>query len=88
MNEVGTDTKSTLQRYDQAIAALDEVKAEHALGVACRQRAQLHKQLGRLDQARVDLALASRCFAAVGATGEQTAVEQEATALGERDGSA
>ena len=86
--ESGADVRSTLQRYDQAIAALDEVKAEYALGVACRQRAQLHKQLGRLDQARADLAQARSCFAAVGAAVEQADVEQEAIALGERDGSA
>jgi tetratricopeptide (TPR) repeat protein len=86
--ESGTDIDSTLQRYDQAIAALAEVKAEYALGVARRQRAQLHKQLGRLDQARADLAQARSCFAAVGAAVEQADVEQEAIALGERDGSA
>jgi class 3 adenylate cyclase/tetratricopeptide (TPR) repeat protein len=84
----GADVGSTLQRYDQAIAALAEVKAEYELGVACRQRAHLHKQLGRLDQAGADLVQAQRCFAAVGATEEQAEVEQEAIALGERDGSA
>jgi class 3 adenylate cyclase/tetratricopeptide (TPR) repeat protein len=84
----GADARSTLQRYDQAIAVLAEVKAEYDLGVACRQRAQLHKQLGRLDQARTDLAQARSCFAAVGAAAEQADVEQEALALGERDGSA
>ena len=86
--ESGADVGSTLQRYDQAIAALDEVKAEYELGVACRQRAHLHKQLGRLDQARADLVQARSCFAAVGAAVEQADVEQEAIALGERDGSA
>jgi tetratricopeptide (TPR) repeat protein len=84
----GTDARSTLQRYDQAIAALDEVKAEHALGVACRQRARLHEQVGRLDLARADLAQAQSCFVAVGAAVEQADVEQKASALGERDGSA
>ncbi|MCI0354025.1 MAG: hypothetical protein L0099_03150, partial [Acidobacteria bacterium] len=84
----GADVSSTLQRYDQAIATLNEVKAEYALGVACRQRAHLHQQCGRLDQARTDLAQAQRCFAAVGATEEQAEVEQEALTLGEKDGSA
>jgi class 3 adenylate cyclase/tetratricopeptide (TPR) repeat protein len=83
----GADAGSALQRYDQAIALLDEVKAEYALGVACRQRARLHEQGGRLDLARTDLAQAWSCFAAVGATGEQAEVEQETIAL-ERDGSA
>jgi tetratricopeptide (TPR) repeat protein len=86
--ESGADASSTLQRYDQAIVVLDEVKAEYALGVACRQRARLHKQLGRPNQARSDLASARSCFAAVGATLELAAVEQEAIALGERNGSA
>jgi hypothetical protein len=84
----GTDACAKLQRYDQAIAALDEVQAEYALGVACQQRAHLHKQLGCLDQTRADLAQARRCFIAVGAAVEQADVEQEASALGERDGSA
>jgi class 3 adenylate cyclase/tetratricopeptide (TPR) repeat protein len=78
----GADAGSALQRYDQAIALLDEVKAEYALGLACGQRAQLHKQLGYLDLARADLAQARRCFAAVGAAVEQAEVEQEAIALG------
>ena len=86
--DCGADVESLLQRYDQATAALDEVKAEYALGIACRQRAQLHKQCGRLDQARADLAQAQRCFAAVEAVVEQTNVEQEASTLGEKDGSA
>jgi class 3 adenylate cyclase/tetratricopeptide (TPR) repeat protein len=86
--ESGADVGSTLQRYDRAIAALDEVQAEYTLGVACRQRAHLHTQYGRLDQARADLVQAQSCFAAVGATEEQAEVEQEAIALGERDGSA
>jgi tetratricopeptide (TPR) repeat protein len=77
--ESGADVRSRLRRYDQAIAALDEVKAEYELGLACAQRAQLHKQLGRLDQARSDLATARSCFAAVGAALEQADTEQEAT---------
>jgi class 3 adenylate cyclase/tetratricopeptide (TPR) repeat protein len=85
--ELGADVRLLLQRYDQAIAALVEVKAEYELGVACRQRAHLHKQLGRLDQAGADLATAQRCFAAVGSAVEQADVEQEAIALAERDAS-
>jgi hypothetical protein len=80
----GADAGSTLPYYDQAIAALDEVKAEYALGMACWQQAQLHKQCGRRDRARIDLAQARQCFAAVGAPAEQTEVEQEAIALQER----
>jgi hypothetical protein len=62
----GTDVDAALGQLDQAIAALDAVKAEYALGVACRQRARLHARLGRTDQARADLATARSCFAAVG----------------------
>jgi tetratricopeptide (TPR) repeat protein len=81
-SESGANVGVTLQRYDQAIAMLAEVKAEYALGAACRQRARLHEQVGRLDLARTDLAQAQRCFAAVGAAVEQAEVEQEALALG------
>jgi tetratricopeptide (TPR) repeat protein len=42
----GADVRAALQRYDQAIVVLDEVRAEYALGVACRQRARLHEQTG------------------------------------------
>jgi hypothetical protein len=55
-SESSADVRATLQRYDQAIAVLDEVKVEYALGVACRQRARLHAQVSRLDLARADLA--------------------------------
>jgi tetratricopeptide (TPR) repeat protein len=81
-SDAGADVRSTLQRYDQAIAMLAEVKVEYTLGVACRQRARLHEQVGRLDLARTDLAQAQRCFAAVGAAVEQAEVEQKAIALG------
>jgi class 3 adenylate cyclase/tetratricopeptide (TPR) repeat protein len=81
-SDAGADVRSTLQRYDQAIAVLAEVKVEYALGVAYRQRARLHEQVGHLDLARADLAQAQRCFAAVGAAVEQAEVEQEAIALG------
>jgi hypothetical protein len=74
--ESGADVGSMLQRYDRAIAMLAEVKAEYELGVACRQRARLHTQLGRRDQARADLATARSCFAAVGAAQERAAVEE------------
>jgi hypothetical protein len=74
----GTDVETALRRFDQAIAALDEVKAEYALGVACRQRARLHAQFGRPDQARADLATAKSCFAAVGAQ-DVVDVEREAS---------
>jgi tetratricopeptide (TPR) repeat protein len=80
-SESGADVSATLQHYDQAIVVLAEVKAEYALGVACRQRARLHEQVGRLDLARADLVQARSCFAAVGATVEQTEVEQAAIAL-------
>jgi tetratricopeptide (TPR) repeat protein len=73
----GVDVNAALQRFDQAIAALDEVKVEYALGVAYRQRARLYAQLGRPDQARADLATARSCFSAVGAARDLTDVEHE-----------
>lgn len=39
--DAGGDITATLQRYDQAIAALDAMKVEYELGVALRQRARL-----------------------------------------------
>ena len=76
----GAEVDLTLRRFDQAIAALGDVKAEYALGVACRQRAQLHAQLGRREQARADLATAKECFEAVGAL-DAVDVEREAIAV-------
>src|SRR5262249_54574483 len=84
-SDADADVRSTLQRYDQAIAMLAEVKVEYTLGGACRQRARLHEQVGRLDLARTDLAQAQRCFAAVGAAVEQAEVEQQAIALESRE---
>ena len=77
----GADIGSMLQRYDQAIAALDEVRTDYALGVACRERAHLYKQLGQLDSARADLTKARNCFEAVGAASEQAEMEHEASAV-------
>lgn len=77
----GNEVTSALKRYDDAIAALDEVKAEYELGVACKQRAHLYQQLGQLDNVRLDLARARSCFEAVGAAPEQAEVEREANAF-------
>ena len=77
----GSEIRSVLQRYDQAISALDEVGAEYDLGVACRQRAHLHQQLGQTDCARADLEKARSCFEAVGAPSEQAETEREAMVL-------
>ena len=77
----GPDVDTALRRFDQAIAALAEVRAEYALGAACRQRARLYAQLGRPDQARADLATARSCFSAVGAARDLTDVEHESVPL-------
>jgi class 3 adenylate cyclase/tetratricopeptide (TPR) repeat protein len=61
------DTNAALQHYDRAITALDAVKAEYNLGLACRERAQFLTRHGRHDEAQSDLARADQCFAAVGA---------------------
>ena len=70
-----------IYRSHRLSTALDEVKAEYALGVACRQRARLYQQLGKLDSARLDLAKARNCFEAVGAAPEQAEVAREANAV-------
>jgi tetratricopeptide (TPR) repeat protein len=76
------DVSLTLQHYDRAIAALDAAKVEYELGVALQRRAQLHKLIGRLDQAHADAATAQRCFAAVGAAVGREEIERDATASG------
>jgi hypothetical protein len=78
----GAHDASNLADYNQAIAALEEVKAEYELGVACRSRARLHQGLGHLNLARADLARARDCFATTGAADDLAGVEGEATALG------
>ena len=78
----GAHDAAALEDYDRAIAALDEVKAEYELGVACRSRARLHQGLGHLDLTRADLARARDCFAATGAAEDLAAVKGEASALG------
>jgi tetratricopeptide (TPR) repeat protein len=69
-----TDTGSAITSYGKAIGALQEVEAEYALGVACRQRAYLYEQLGQLECAASDLRKAQDCFEAVGSTFQQAEV--------------
>ena len=76
-----TDTAAAILNYAKAIAALEEVKADYELAVACRQRAHLYKQLGQLDSARSDLSKARNCFEAIGAALEQAEVAREANAV-------
>ena len=76
-----TDTASAILSYGEAIAALEEVKADYELGAACRQRAHLHKQLGQMNSARFDLKKAQNCFEAVGTALEKADVEREAKAV-------
>jgi tetratricopeptide (TPR) repeat protein len=68
-----TDINSALRHHDEAIAALQGVNAEYQLGLAYRRRAHLHERRGSLAAAHADLALAQRCFIAVGAATESPA---------------
>jgi hypothetical protein len=70
-----------LQRYDAAIHALAEMKAERALGAACRERARLHGQRGDAERAREDLMRARACFDAVGDSAERAEIERDTAAL-------
>ena len=72
----GSDTNTALRHYDRAITALDAVKAEYNLGLACRERAQLLTQWGRRDEAQADLTRAQCCFEAIGADAEKADVEK------------
>ena len=74
----GSETEAALSHCDQAILALDAVKAEYNLGLACRERAQLIAKLGRHNEANADLARARLCFASVGADAERIATEKMA----------
>jgi len=66
---------STVLNYStKAIAGLEEVRADYELGVACRQRAYVYKQLGQLECAASDLRKAQNCFEAVGLTFQQAEV--------------
>ena len=70
-----TDMASTVLNYStKAIAGLEEVRADYELGVACRQRAYVYKQLGQLECAASDLRKAQNCFEAVGLTFQQAEV--------------
>jgi len=70
---------AALCRYDQAIALLEAVKAELKHGLACQERAGLLVKFGRREEARADLEIARRSFAAVGA--ETRKVDAELSAL-------
>ncbi len=77
-----TDTAGAILTYAKAIAALEEVKADYELAIACTQCARLQEQLGQLDSARFDLNNARNCFEATGAALEQAEVEREINAVG------
>ena len=59
-----TDTASAIAGYLKAIAALEEVKADDELALACRQCARLQQQAGLHDDARVNLEKADALFGA------------------------
>jgi class 3 adenylate cyclase/tetratricopeptide (TPR) repeat protein len=71
------DTSSAIACYANAMAALDEVKAEYELGVAARDCANLYMQLGEPALAATHRRKAQRCFEAVGATFEQVEMTRE-----------
>ena len=81
MTAVGADAASAIPQYDQAIAALDIVKAEYNLGLACQERAQLFAKLGRHDEAKADLIRARQCYAAIEADAEKIEVEKLALTM-------
>ena len=68
----GAKAAVTLERYEQAIAALDEVKADYELALACVEHGRLQQQTGELERARANFARALTLFEVTG-----TSVEQE-----------
>ena len=62
--ESSTDTPSAIVSYLKAIAALEEIKADHELALACRQCARLQEQAGLHDDARPNLSKADALFSA------------------------
>jgi hypothetical protein len=74
------DTAAVILDYTKAIVALDEVKADYQLGIACTRRAHLYEQVGQPDSARFDLKKARDCFEGVGTSSELVEVAREANA--------
>ena len=58
------DADGSIARYVKAIAALEEVKADHALAQACRECARLQEQAGLHDDARPHIDRAAALFGA------------------------
>lgn len=80
-SQTSGNSASAVRLYDQAITALEEVKAGYELGVAYRHRAHLYQHLKQPDRVRSDLVSARRCFGAVGAALELAEVERETGAI-------
>jgi tetratricopeptide (TPR) repeat protein len=57
---------SAVERYEQAIATLEEVNAHYEIAVACEECARLQEQLGRIKEARANLEKAKELFIATG----------------------
>jgi class 3 adenylate cyclase/tetratricopeptide (TPR) repeat protein len=72
-----TDTAAAILNYATAIAALEEVKADYELALACRQCARLQEQLGHNEEARANLEKAKELLIACEASGHQIPLKQE-----------
>jgi tetratricopeptide (TPR) repeat protein len=72
-----TDTAAAILNYAKAIAALEEVKADYELALACRQCARLQEQLGHNEEARANLEKAKELLIACEASGHQIPLKQE-----------
>ena len=73
----GAGATRALQRYEQAIAALEEVKAEYELALARVECARLQRDLGQHAQARANLEKALALFGATGANAQQHKLQEE-----------
>ena len=75
----GAGATDALRRYDQAIAALEEVKANYELGVACAECARLQLRMDQHEEARSNFAKALALFKGIGAAVEQGELQRELT---------
>jgi tetratricopeptide (TPR) repeat protein len=82
----GAKAAVTLERYERAIAALDEVKADYELAVAHAECGRLQQQTGDVERARINFARALALFEATGASVERENLQKDLRQFHPSDG--
>jgi tetratricopeptide (TPR) repeat protein len=78
------DAAQAMSHFEKSIALLREIKAENELALAYAGYARLHKQQGRIAQARENLMKALEIFERLGTLLEPDKVREELADLPER----